>query len=53
MHLVEKVPGENGTVCVFETKVGDRFSVVRSAISKEQEAAPIDVLREVLEEESM
>lgn len=38
---------------VFQTTVGDRFSVVRPAISKEQEAALIDVLREIVEEERM
>ena len=51
MHLVEKVPGELGTVCVFETTAYDRFSVTRPAISKEQEMALIDMLREILEDE--
>ena len=51
MRLVEKVPGENGTVLVFETTAYDRFSVTRPAISKEQELALIDVLREILEGE--
>jgi hypothetical protein len=51
MHLVEKVPGERGVVCVFQTALGDRFQVARPAISKEQEAALIDVLREILKDE--
>jgi hypothetical protein len=50
MHLVEKVPGENGTVCVFATTSGDHFSVVEPKMSKESKAALIDVLREILEE---
>ena len=48
MCLIEKLPSEGGTVCVFATTRGDRFSVARPAISKEQEAALIDVLRESL-----
>jgi hypothetical protein len=51
MRLVEKVPGENGVVCVFATTVGDHFSVTRPAMSREQEAALIDALREILEDE--
>jgi hypothetical protein len=50
MRLVEKVPGEHGRVCVFETTVGERFSMVKPAIGKEQELALIDVLREILED---
>jgi hypothetical protein len=38
-------------VCVFQTALGDRFQVARPAISKEQEAALIDVLREILKDE--
>jgi hypothetical protein len=53
MRLVETVPGENGGICVFETIVGDKFSVTRPAMSVEQEAALIDVLREVLKEEGL
>jgi hypothetical protein len=45
MHLVEKVPGENGTVCVFAPTSGDHFSVVEPRMSKESRAATIDVLR--------
>jgi hypothetical protein len=51
MRLVQKVPGENGTVCVFATTTGDHFGVARPAMSREQEAALIDVLREILEDE--
>ncbi len=44
MRLVEKVPGEHGTVCVFATTSGDHFGVVKPAISREQELALLDVL---------
>jgi hypothetical protein len=52
MHLVKKVPGENGTVCVFATTSGDHFRVVEPKMSKATKAALIDVLREILREES-
>ena len=51
MRLVEKVPSEGGTVCVFATILGDRFTVARSAISREKEVALIGVLREILKED--
>ena len=51
MRLVDKIPSESGVVYVFHTTVGDRFSVTRPALSREQEAALIDVLREILREE--
>jgi hypothetical protein len=51
MRLVEMVAGENGTVCVFATTIGDHFSVVEPKMSKESKAAPIDVLRGILAEE--
>jgi hypothetical protein len=51
MRLVEKVPGEHGRVCVFETTRAERFSVVKPALSRDQEVALIDVLREILKEE--
>jgi hypothetical protein len=51
MRLVEKVPGENGVVCVFATTSGDHFGVTRPAMSREQEAELIDTLRDILEDE--
>ena len=53
MRLVEKVPGENGEICVFETVARVKFSVTRPALSRDQEAALIDVLREILKEEGL
>ena len=66
MRLVEKVSGERGEICVFapcrDGKTGARvkFSVSTCAcatgagkpvLSKDQEAALIDVLREILKDE--
>jgi hypothetical protein len=48
MRLVEKVPGENGVVCVFAMTRGDHFSVVEPRMCKASKAVLIDVLREIL-----
>jgi hypothetical protein len=53
MRMVEKVPGENGEICVFETVAGVKFSVTKPVLSRGQKAALIDALREILEEERM
>jgi phage-related protein len=51
MRLVEEVPGENGEICVFETVARVKFSVPKPVLSRDQEAALIDVLREILKDE--
>jgi hypothetical protein len=51
MRLVEKLPGENGEICLFETAARVKFSVTRPVLSRDQEAALIDVLREILKDE--
>ena len=51
MRLVEKVPGEDGEICEFETVARVKFSVTRPALSRDQEAALLDVLREILKDE--
>jgi hypothetical protein len=53
MRLVEKVPGENGEICLFETVARVKFSVTKPALSRDQEAALIDVLREILRDEGV
>jgi hypothetical protein len=53
MRPVEKVPGETRKVCAFATTGGDHFSVARPDLSGDQEAALIDVLREILKDEGM
>jgi hypothetical protein len=52
MRLVDKVPGENGEICVLETVARVEFSVTRPALSREQAAALIDVLWQILDEET-
>ena len=42
---------ENGEICVFETVARVKFSVTRPTLSRDQEAALIDVLREILKDE--
>ena len=51
MRPVEKVPGETGKIRVFAATSGDHFSVVRPTLSRDQKAAPIDVLRDTLKDE--
>jgi hypothetical protein len=51
MRLVEKVRAEHGQICVFETVARRKFSVARPTLSRDQEAALIDVLREILKDE--
>jgi hypothetical protein len=51
MRLVETIPGESGPYCVFETIAGDTFSMTRPPIDKETEAALIEQLRLILDED--
>lgn len=53
MRLVETLPSESGSICVFETVAGDRFSVVKPPISKEDEADLVEQLRDILDEEGL
>jgi hypothetical protein len=53
MRLVEEIPGEGGVVCGFETVTRHKFSVVKPALSRDQEAALIEVLSEILEDEGV
>ena len=48
MHLVETLPGHDGTVCTFETATGDIFSIAHPQISRDQEAALIKILKSKL-----
>ena len=42
---------ENGEICVFETVARVKFSVTKPDLSRDQGAALIDVLREILKDE--
>ena len=51
MELIETLPSESRTLCTFRTVAGDVFSIAKPAISKEQEAALIEQLTVILDEE--
>lgn len=53
MRLVETIPGESGATCIFEMLVGDKltFSVTKPPIDKETEAALVEQLRAILDED--
>jgi hypothetical protein len=53
MRLVDTVPGEASPICIFETVAGDTFSVPRPALSQEEEAEVINVLRGILKDEGI
>ena len=48
MRLVEK-----GEICVFETVARGKFSVTKPDLSRDEKAALIDVLREILKDEGV
>jgi hypothetical protein len=53
MRLADTLPGEGAPVCVFESSAGEVFSVARPMMSREQEAALIEVLRDILRDEDL
>ncbi len=53
MLLVKTVSGETSDICAFESIAGETFSVVRPAMSPEQEAEMMVLLREILDDEGI
>jgi hypothetical protein len=53
MRLVETLPGDASPIGVFETIAGDSFGIPRPPMSQEEEAALIEVLRSILEDEGL
>ena len=53
MKLVRTAPGDEGAVCTFETVAGDVFSLAKPPLSLEQEAALIEQLRDILNDEGL
>ena len=47
MRLVEKVPGDDGTICVFENLAGDLLGVKRPMMSQEREAEILEAWNEI------
>jgi hypothetical protein len=53
MRLVDTIPGEVSPICIFESTVGEPFSVARPPMSQKEEAGVIAMLREILKDEGM
>jgi len=51
MRLVRTLPSEDATLCIFKTIAGESFTIPHPAISNEQEAAIIEMLREIILDE--
>ncbi len=48
-RLVETLPGDSAPICVFETVMGDTFSLPKAAISPQEEEELIATLRQVFD----
>ena len=53
MRLVDTISGDVSPISVFETTLGETFSVDRPPMSQEEEDEVIAVLREILKDEGM
>jgi hypothetical protein len=53
MRLVNTPPSESSLICVFETSIGDTFSVPRPPMNQEEEAEMIAMLRDILKDEGL
>lgn len=49
-ELIRTESGEIGEQCIFETTAGDVFTVIKPSLSDAEEAAMMEILREILEE---
>ncbi len=49
--VIKTEPGETGSMCTFETVAVDVFTVLKPAMDEETEAAMMETLREILNEE--
>ena len=48
MRLVEKVPGDDGTICVFENLAGDLLGVKRPVMSQEREVEILEAWNDIM-----
>jgi hypothetical protein len=53
MKLIGTIPGDSSPLCLFETAVGEQFSIPKPLLSPEDEAELMMALREILEEEDL
>lgn len=51
--LVNKVPGEAGSICYFETVNGESFAIPRPSMTRDQESEIIEALREIMRDEGL
>jgi len=51
--LVETIPGDEGTICHFETVAGDSFAIKRPVMSQNQEAEILEAINEILRDEGL
>ena len=51
MKLIGTIPGDSNQLCLFETAVGEQFSIPRPALSPGEEASLMEALREILDDE--
>jgi hypothetical protein len=52
-RLVKSEPSEEGSMCTFETVAGDTFTVLKPPMDARTEAAMMEALREILDEEGL
>jgi hypothetical protein len=53
MKLIGTIPGDSSQLCLFETAVGEQFSIPRPPLSSEEEEGLMEALREILEDEDL
>jgi len=53
MKLIGAIPGDSNQLYLFETAVGEQFSIPRPPLSPEDEVGLMEVLREILEDEGL
>ena len=52
-RLLQTIPGESGPLCTFETTAGDIFTLPKPPITTAQEAALLDQLQNILDDEDL
>lgn len=53
LRLVDTLPGETSPICVFETFIGDTFSVPCPSMNQEEEVEVIAMQRDILKDEGL
>lgn len=53
LRLLHMIPGDSLPLCVFETAVGETFTIPRPPLSREQEEDLLTGLRQILDDEGI